>query len=176
MNKIISVMGPHAGETAEIIFERKIEDVKRTGLTFWCIESYKAKPDQVQELCNTTQVEVYFISPSSPGGAKDTKTETKNTQYSIDKKNYLQIPQNITPVTGKGSALILDQLQNVNEELDLNQYAEFNKNTPLKFALGCSTICAIKKDMSSHPDRVKSNKRKIWAKGRLREPFCVWIK
>ena len=32
-------MGPHAGETAEIIFERKIEDVKRTGLTFWCIES-----------------------------------------------------------------------------------------------------------------------------------------
>ena len=75
-----------------------------------------------------------------------------------------------------GSALILDQLQNVNEELDLNQYAEFNKNTPLKFGLGCSTICAIKKDMSSHPDRVKSNKRKIWAKGRLREPFCVWIK
>ena len=73
--------------------------------------------------------------------------------------------------------MILDQLQNVNKEyLNLNDFAEFNKNTPLKFALGCSTICAIEKDKTSHPNRVKSNKREIWAIGRLRESFCVWIK
>ena len=73
--------------------------------------------------------------------------------------------------------MILDQLQNVDREtLNLNNFAEFNKNTPLKFALGCSTICAIQQDMTGHPKRVKSNIREIWAKGRLREPFCVWIK
>ena len=35
---LLSVMGPHAGETPEVIFERKINDIKNIGKTFWLIK------------------------------------------------------------------------------------------------------------------------------------------
>tara|TARA_Y100000814_G_C12281296_1_gene385194 strand:+ start:334 stop:864 length:531 start_codon:yes stop_codon:yes gene_type:complete len=176
MKKIFSVMGPHAGETSEDIFERKIEDVKNTGITFWCIRSYKSKPMDVQEFCKSETVEVLFISPSSSGAAKDTKIDTENTEYSIDNTNWINIPSNITPVTGKGWALVLDKLEISNLEINLNKYAESKNNVPLKFGLGCSTICAVEEDMSLNENRVKSYMRKIWAVGRLKHPYCVWIR
>ena len=176
MKKIISVMGPHAGETSKYIFERKIDDVKKTGITFWCIRSYKSKPLDVQKFCKTETVEVFFISPSSPGGAKDTKIDTKNIEYSIDNTNWNNIPHNITPVTGNGWALVLDKLEISKLKINLNKYAEFKNNVPLKFGLGCSTICAVEEDMSLNKNKVKSYMREIWPVGRLKYPYCVWIR
>jgi len=48
---IISVIGPHAGETENTIFKRKIEDINNVGKTFWLIKSHLSKPDMVQQFC-----------------------------------------------------------------------------------------------------------------------------
>jgi hypothetical protein len=61
MKNIISVMGPHAGEKSKDIFERKIDDVKKTGITFWCIRSYKSKRIDVQNFCKSETVEVFLF-------------------------------------------------------------------------------------------------------------------
>ena len=50
---VISVMGAHAGEDADTIFERKIEDCKTVGRTFWVAKSAKARPAQVQAVCRS---------------------------------------------------------------------------------------------------------------------------
>ena len=173
--RILSVMGPHAGESVEKIFSRKKSDIKKTGNAFWVINSYKSKPPQVQDFCKNSEIYIYFISPSVKGGAKDTKTQTINKQFSSDGVSWNNIPPDITPVTGKGYAFILDSLEINNSTIDLNDYAE-QSDTPIKFQLGCSTICVIKEDMSSHKNRVKSNIRNVWAIGRLKEPYCVWVR
>ena len=173
--KILSVMGPHAGESVENIFSRKISDIEKVGITFWLIKSYKSKPIYVQGFCRNSNVHIYFISPSVKGGAKDTKNQTINKQFSSDELNWNNIPENITPVTGEGYAFILDSLEMSNSTIDLNEYAE-EADTPIKFQLGCSTVCAIKENMTSHVDRVKSNIRDVWAVGRLKEPYCVWVR
>jgi hypothetical protein len=57
---IISVMGPHAGEQSDTIFQRKIGDISRIGWTLWLIKSYKAKPDRVQAMCRRTPPPMRF--------------------------------------------------------------------------------------------------------------------
>ena len=47
---LFSVMGPHAGEDSDVIFERKISDIRKAGRTFWVIRSHKAKPNMVQTI------------------------------------------------------------------------------------------------------------------------------
>ena len=173
--KIFSVMGPHANENAEGIFSRKIKDIEDTGQTFWVMNSYKSKPIYVQDFCKNDFVEVFFISPSSKGGAKDTKTINKNTQHSKNKQNWVDIPSNISPVTGKGYALILSSLEMNKSLINLHEYGE-SKDTPIKFRQGCSTVCAIKENMFHHEDRMKSNIREVWAVGTLKYPYCVWVR
>jgi hypothetical protein len=48
---IISVIGPHAHETENTIFKRKIEDINKVGKTFWLTKSHQSKPDMVQQFC-----------------------------------------------------------------------------------------------------------------------------
>ena len=71
-------MGPHAGESSEQIFSRKIKDIERTGNTFWMIQSNKSSPPKVQSLVREAKLErenifSIFISPSTKGGSKQTK-------------------------------------------------------------------------------------------------------
>jgi hypothetical protein len=46
-NCVLSVMGDHAGEGADMIFNRKKADINRLGKTFWLMRSSKALPAQV---------------------------------------------------------------------------------------------------------------------------------
>jgi hypothetical protein len=48
---VISVTGAHAGEDAAAIFSRKIGDCREIGRTFWVAKSAKARPAQVQAIC-----------------------------------------------------------------------------------------------------------------------------
>ena len=52
-NCVMSVMGDHAGEGADEIFNRKKSDINRLGKTFWLIRSSKARPAQVRGMCTT---------------------------------------------------------------------------------------------------------------------------
>jgi len=179
---VMSVMGDHAGESVDAIFKRKIADIGRTGKTFWLIKSPKARPAQVQEICRPTPAFTIFVHPATNGGARPTTTETAAGEYSADGEFWHRLPQGISPVTGKldssASALVFDKMEMAASGiLDLWGYGDLSDlQKPLKFILGCSTVCAVRKNMTSHPGRMKSRYRGVIAVARLAEPYCVWLR
>jgi hypothetical protein len=179
---IISVMGDHAGEGVDDIFERKIVDIERTGRTFWLMKSPKARPAQVHTICRPTPAYTIFVEPATKGGARPTTRDDAAREYSDDGNMWHRLPECISPVTGKldsgAAALVFDMMTAVvRGTIDLWGYEDFSvPQKPLKFILGCSTACAIQKDMTSHPGRMKSRYRGIIAVARLAEPYCVWLR
>ena len=176
MKKILSIVGVHASETPEKIFDRKIQDIEKSGQTFWIMRSNLANPKIVQKFCEDENVEIYFIAPATV--AQPTKVGKKYSFYSKDKINWQSLPKEISDVTGSGYGLVLDKLNIVeNKEIDLNQYVENQNKLVLKFSNVAGTLCCLEKDMSQHPYRIKKNNiRKVYAIGRLKRPFCVWMK
>ncbi len=185
---VISVMGPHAGETEKEIFDRKIGDIERTGKTFWLNRSQKARPVIIQRLCNEAKKEgndcyCVFIEPSSKGGALPATSQEFAKTFSKDGSIWYSFPSGIGPVTGKigsgAQALVFDHLElaKATSFINLWDYADFtNENLPLKIILGVSTLCAIKKDMHNHKDKMISNRRRIIAVGRICDPSCVYLR
>jgi hypothetical protein len=179
---IISVIGEHAGEGVDAIFLRKAADIERTTKTFWLMKSPKARPAQVQALCKKMPTYTIFVEPATKGGVRPTAREDAAREYSADGRVWHQLPEGIGPVTGKidtsAAALVFDMMTTtVNGTLDLWDYGDFSETQkPLKFILGCSTVCAIRKDMTPHPERMKSRYRGIVAMARLVEPYCVWLR
>ena len=79
---------------------------------------------------------------------------------------------------GHAAALVFDELTtDVDRMIDLWTYADgSNPDEPLRFSLGLSTVCAVRKNMSRHPRRMKSRYRRIVAVAGLVDPFCVWLR
>jgi hypothetical protein len=179
---VISVMGDHAGEGASAIFNRKNLDITRVGKTFWLMKSPKAQPAQVQEMCRITPAYVLFVAPATTGGARPTIAQDATKEYSENGEVWHLIPNGLSPVTGKldsrSAALVFDMLStSVNAMLDLWNYADFaDTQRPVKLRLGCSTLCAVLKDMGHHSGRLKSRHRQIVAVARLATPYCVWVR
>jgi hypothetical protein len=179
---IISVMGAHAGEGVDSIFTRKIADIDRVGKTFWLARSPKAQPAQVQKMCQAVPAYVVFIAPATKGGARPTVEQDPAKEFSQDLKMWRPFPNGLGPVTGKldsrSVALVFDMLTlAADTTLDLWNYADFtDTHKPVKLMLGCSTSCAVRRHMSSHPDRLKSRYRDVVAVARLSAPFCVWVR
>jgi hypothetical protein len=155
---IVSVMGDHAGEGVVEIFKRKKADIERLGLTFWLMRSPKARPPQVQKLTKTVPIYTIFIAPATKGGARPTKEEIAEREFSSNEKVWHKFPGGLSPVTGKldgsAAALVFDMMStDVSGALDLWDYADAKDiSNPLKFILGCSTVCAVRKDTKSHPE------------------------
>lgn len=184
---MISIIGPHAGEPSEEIFERKIEDTEKVGKTFWVINSHQAKPEIVQNFCKQALEEqemahCMFVTPSSKGGAKKTSTSEEAKKYSKNGEKWKGFPEKLSRVTGRlkksTCGLVFNDLRLVGGKIvDLGNYADFQKPAePLKIRQGNSTVCGIRKDMHSHPDVMKSIKRKILAVGTFEEPYGVELK
>jgi hypothetical protein len=179
---VLSVMGDHAGEGVDAIFKRKIADIERMDITFWLMRSPKARPAQVQGICNTIPSYTIFVEPATKGGARPTTEENTAREYSDDGVLWYRLPIGLSPVTGKldtgATALVFDMMTtDVSGTLDLWEYGDASDtHKPLRFILGCSTVCAIRKDTKSHPERMKSRFREIVAVARLAKPYCVWIR
>lgn len=179
---IISVMGDHAGEGIEAIFARKSADIQRTGKTFWLMRSPKARPSQVQEICKAGAAYAIFVEPASKGGARPTTADAAAKEFSADKTLWQPLPEGISRVTGKldggATALVFDRMATTSgRALDLWGYGDATDiQKPLKFALGCSTVCAVRNDTSPHPDRMTSRYRAIVAVARLAKPYGVWVR
>lgn len=191
---MFSVMGPHAGETENGIFDRKIKDISEVGRTFWLVRSSRSRPSIVQPFVAEAmrrEVAVYcvFISPSAVGGAQETSSAARATRFSghsvrpdeRDPSAWSPLPEKLGPVTGHldsaAHALVLDELQLVTgQELSLWEWAEFGPaGVPIRTRQGSSTLCAVRKNTASHPDRMKSCTRSIVAIGRLAAPYSVWL-
>lgn len=182
---IISVIGPHAGETENTIFKRKIEDINNVGKTFWLIKSHLSKPDMVQQFCRIglrekLKVYCFFIEPSIIGGANPTIKDMAAKSFSADGVTWQKLPEGLGRVTGKidknAYALVFDELKMVTDTIDLWNYVNFFKpNEPLKIMQGGSTLCVLKQE-NDFKNKIKSRCRKIVAIGRLASPYCVWLK
>jgi hypothetical protein len=179
---VLSVIGRHAGESVECIFDRKAKDIQDFGRTFWLVRSHRARPDCVQRLCGNGPCHVFFISPATKGGARPTVVEERALEFSEDNRSWHPLPEGLGPVTGKigpaAYALVFDSLAvSRGADLDMWDFADFvDPHTPVRPRLGCSTVCAVRKDMSRHPERVKSRFRGIVAVARLVKPYCVWLR
>lgn len=179
---VLSVMGDHAGESVDEIFKRKIADIERVGKTFWLIRSPKSRPAQVRDICNASPSYTIFVEPATKGGARPTTEEDTASEYSDDLLLWHRLPVGLSPVTGKldagASALVFDLMTtNVSGSLDLWSYEDASvSQEPIRFILGCSTICAIQSNTKSHPNRMKSRFRRIVAVARLAHPHCVWLR
>ena len=181
-NCVVSVMGDHAGEDAGDIFDRKKADINRLGKTFWLMRSSKARPAKVQGMCTTIPAYTIFIEPATKRGSRPTTAEDAAKEYSDDRVLWHRLPEGLSPVTGKldagATALVFDMMTtDVIGTLDLWEYGELSGTPkPLRFVLGSSTVCSIRKDTKSHPDKMKSRYRGIVAVARLADPFCVWVR
>jgi hypothetical protein len=121
---VISVMGAHAGEDAATIFERKVEDCRTAGRTFWVAKSAKARPQQVRATCSSGHGYVLFVEPASPNGARATTESASAKEYSPDRIQWFPLPEGLGPVTGQmdghAAALVFDELKTgVDRTLDL---------------------------------------------------------
>ena len=179
---IVSVMGDHAGEGTDAIFDRKQNDIKRRGMTFWLMRSLKARPRQVQQVCGSLPAYAIFVEPATKGGARATTADDRAREFSDDGTSWHRLPQGLSPVTGKldkgATALVFDLLStDVSGVIDLWDYADAGDSSkPLKFILGCATVCAIRKNVGSQPGRMKSRYRRVVAVARLAEPYCAWLR
>lgn len=176
---VLSVIGPHAGESMSQIYERKIQDIAKVGKTFWITSCGKFIFEKINELCTAKDLYVIFIAPSSPNGARPATMETAASGYTINGE-FFPFPVNMSPVTGnitrKTAALVFDELQLLDEnnapELDLWNYLDAVTLKPIRFALGGSTKPCIL-NTSSEKSGMKSRYRKISAIGHFAAPFCV---
>jgi len=180
---IISVIGDHAGEGVDKIFKRKIADITKINRTFWLVKSPKANPELVQKMCRIGSTHVVFVEPATKGGARPAMADKKATTFSENGFIWNPLPNQLGPVTGKldsrAYALVFNKLETIDakQEIDLWHYADFvNQEKPIRMILGCSTVCALKKDMKGHSERLKSRFRRVVAAGLLVAPYCVWVR
>lgn len=174
---VLSVMGPHAGETPEAIFSRKIRDVSVAERTFWLYRSPRARPDLVRAHAARC---VIFLAPSMVGGARPTIVAARATSFSPDRSRWSPLPEEISPVTGnlrgEAYAFVFSSLclNSTSISVDLWQYA--TEGGPVRFRLGASTLLATRTSTATHPARAKSRFRRVLAIGLLATPPAVWIR
>ena len=179
---VVSVMGAHAGEVADVIFDRKKMDIAKTGISLWLVRSPKARPVQVQEMFSPFPGYTIFVAPSTKGGARPTIEAIAANEYSRDRVLWQPLPGGLGPVTGKmdscSTALVFESLTtNVQGVVDLWEYSEYSSlHRPLTLKLGCSTICAVRRESKAHSERMKSRYREVIAVARMKEPYCVWVR
>jgi hypothetical protein len=172
---VLSIIGWHANESVEDIVERKCRDVAKAGSTVWVCQSWKARVGDVQNFGKAfANPAVYFLE----GSAHPAGTEHAAKQMSVDRKQWVPLPNGLSKVTGKlpGGGLVLGSLKSVaDHEIDLWDYVEHPALTPLKFQQGASTVCAVAAP-NGQAIGMKSHKRKVVAVGHLAPLLAVYLK
>jgi hypothetical protein len=129
---IVSVMGAHAGEKADEIFNRKIDDIRKINRTFWLIKSPKAKPEMVQKMCSIGPAFAVFVEPATKNGARPATSDQQAKTFSENGTIWNSLPEGLGAVTGKldssAYALVFDQMETIHEstEIDLWNYADYS--------------------------------------------------
>lgn len=173
---VLSVIGPHAGEDMREIFSRKSADIRISGKTFWSYASGKANPSLTQEFFSEDSY-VLFLEPATKNGARPTTITRQSSVFSTDKKQWKNLPNDLSPVTGRASyALILSDLTLCQQDTIIDLWNYSSKGLAIKFRLGASTVLAEKKDSSVDPSRMLSRFRQVAAIAKISEPYAVWIK
>ena len=166
---VFSLVGPHAGQSLEEIFERKIKDCEVLKETFWVYQSSCC----TKGLFDTHKPsEILFISASKPGAAKQTKSSTLAQQF-FKNKQWFGFNKDLSPVTGrihsKSTAFQLTNLRMVNETIDFNDYTDITTNKPLRFSQFCSTTIGAMSENNTEESRLRT----ICAKAILKDIVTI---
>lgn len=181
---IISVMGPHAGENNENIFNRKINDIMRLGFSYWIIRSSGAKVETVQAFFEgEDNAYVIFVTPSTSSAAIPTASSQPARLISFDGHFWKKIPDEMSPVTGRidkmTCGLVLDHLEyypTAPVDLDLSNYCDpASTSKGITIMQGRSTVVAQKVAGQILQIKMKSIARKIIGVGKLKYPYAVWL-
>lgn len=176
---ILSVVGPHAGESETAIFTRKRADLISCGATYWLCRSPAARPDRVKAFLSTSSSFVIFLAPAHPSGARPTTSNECVSEISPDGAYWFKPPSSLSPITGnlsKGAyALALSEISLCDGDVDLWSFLLPNE-APVKFKLGASTVLAMKGDAAENPVRMKSRVRRAVAVARTLPPHSVWVR
>ena len=155
-NIVFSLVGPHAGQSLEEIFERKIKDCENLNQTFWVYHSHRCTKN-IFDIRKPS--EVWFISASKPGAAKQTKSSTVAQQFFKDDQ-WFEFDKDLSPVTGrihsKATAFQLTNLRMVQETINFNNYIDLITNKQLRFSQFCSTTIGseTQNDSTEHRPRI----------------------
>lgn len=180
---VLSVIGPHAGEDIDNIIKRKQKEIKETGKSFWLIKSQRAKTETIQDLGKQAQKEgeklyCIFVEPGVVGGAQPALNNDRAIYFSKNQKDWQEIPNEIN-ITGQinmqSTGLVFDFIEKPEEDIiiDLWKYSDFMDNTePIRFRLGASTQCAVKKSSKG----MVSHKRSVVVVAKFVAPYGVYLK
>ena len=173
-------VGIHAGEDFNGILERKKEEIRQTGMSFWGYGGGTCHPiHQVQPFAKMKILEgnnIYLVMEQIDSHSPPTILVAQD--YSVDGITWLPIPDKII-VRGSRYAIILDKLEEGDLDIDLAEYevaygpsrgkqaSEYIKGHVDKACLN------IRPNVST--DHVKVEKR-ISQMARLKDPYAVLVR
>lgn len=141
-NIVLSLVGPHAQESLFDIFERKINDCKVVGHTFWLYRSFRCTKELYEQF---KPKEVWFILGATKNSAKQTKLADRATSYFEDEV-WKTFNYQLSPITGKitknTTAFKIKHFEFLEETIDFNQLEDVVSNKPIRFSQFCSTKIA----------------------------------
>ncbi|NDV63358.1 hypothetical protein G0Q06_12910 [Puniceicoccales bacterium CK1056] len=126
MNNILFMkVGEHASEPLDKIIERKQREYQTAGMTFWGYGGSACHPiRQVQAFAKRMeeiQEELYlFMNPVNSRHVR--KNAPPATHYSVNGFDWLPVPDGIR-VTGSKWALVLDEIEPCDLDIDLSSYS-----------------------------------------------------
>lgn len=172
---VISIIGWHAGESPDIIIDRKRADIQNAKTTIWLYHSQLASVQDVQRFGSThSTVTIYFLE----GTAYPASTAQASREMSIDRSKWIALPSGLSNVTGKlpGGGLVIGTLSSPlrDHEIDLWEYFEHSNSQPLRFRQGASTACVVA--ASGSMPGMRSRFRKVVAIGQLAPPYAVYLR
>ncbi|HEV2331144.1 MAG TPA: hypothetical protein VGY56_20365 [Verrucomicrobiae bacterium] len=173
-------VGLHAGESLEEILVRKRREFDAAGMIFWGYGGGTCHPSKCVQPFAKVKVseggDVYIVMERI--NSRHGPTEVVATEYSEDGLVWNPIPKGIA-VRGSRYAVVLDELQMGDLEIDLSQY---------KVAAGPSTGKVASKYISGHVDKacITENERppegigaqikKIEFYAKLKAPYAVFTR
>jgi hypothetical protein len=170
---VLMKVGYHAQEHLHSIVQRKRSELRSTGQTWWGYGGSVCNPQkQVHPFARESggAVTVVFLPTSSrPGNPSEIARS-----WSLDKAVWSPMPNGIN-VTGSKYALVLDQLEEVDESIDLARYIvgignSIGKPVTDYLRFQCDKACVRRNDASGVRDD-----RHVVLRGRLKEPWAVFL-
>jgi hypothetical protein len=177
---IFMKVGIHDGEDFNEILERKKEEIRQTGMSFWGYGGGTCHPiQQVQPFAKMNILEgndIYLVMEEINSHHSPTMMVAK--QYSIDGITWSRIPDKIS-VRGSRYAIILDELEAGDLDIDLAEYEvaygpSRGKQAP-EYIKGRVDKACLNKRSTTNMDHVKIEK-KINHIARLKDPYAVLVR
>jgi len=174
-------VGQHAGEEFDAIIERKIKEIKDTGMSFWgyggqtCHPTKQVQPFAKRVIERNGSIFLYMETIKSFADPDIVPA----TMFSVDGINYQPIQDGIK-VTGSRYAIVLDEIQRTDDlKVPLSVYEVACGNSRGKLATDYLKGRVDKACLELNQDRpilTEIPEKIISFVAKMKEPFAVFVK